>query len=153
MNQKYVISVVVIIVVVLLAIVLISKNNENTALAPVASGTPIVSSTPSPSAPADSNLAQDTSSKITVRYGTSGFSPLVVTVKKGQTVEFVNESGAGMSVASDPHPSHSIYPEFDQYKTSYKGQTSFIFTFDKLGSWKYHNHANSSHTGTIIVTE
>lgn len=82
----------------------------------------------------------------------SGFSPTEVTVKKGQKVKFINKTTGKMSVASDPHPDHTIYPEFDQYKTSQRGMVEFEFTFDKVGEWGYHNHLNSSQIGKIIVT-
>lgn len=87
-----------------------------------------------------------------VELSDSGFSPATVTVKQGQKVKFVNSSAGKMSVASNPHPTHTIYPEFDQYKTSQRGMAQFEFTFEKVGTWGYHNHANPSQTGTIIVT-
>jgi len=89
--------------------------------------------------------------KIVVTYDGSTFSPKTVTIKKGETVTFINESGGGMSVASDPHPTHTNYPAFDQYKSSEKGQKSYTFVFDKIGSWGYHNHLNSGATGTVVV--
>lgn len=83
----------------------------------------------------------------------TGFSPATVTIKKGTTVKFINKTSAKMSVASDPHPTHTNYPEFDQYKSDAKGKTEYDFTFEKVGTWGYHNHINPSETGTIIVTE
>jgi len=90
---------------------------------------------------------------VEVTYTSSGFSPAKITVKKGQTVKFINRSGSPMSVASDPHPTHTIYPEFDQYKTTFKGKTEFDFVFGKVGTWGYHNHAKPTDTGTVVVTE
>lgn len=89
--------------------------------------------------------------KVVVTYNGTAFSPKAVTIKKGDSITFVNESAGGMSVASDPHPSHTIYPEFDQYKSTERGQKSFTFVFDKVGSWAYHNHLNSSATGLVVV--
>lgn len=88
-----------------------------------------------------------------VEYGPSGFVPATITVKKGTAVLFVNKSGVKMSVASNPHPTHTDYPEFDQYKTDARGKDEFVFTFEKVGSWGYHNHAKSSDGGTVVVTE
>ncbi|OHA87009.1 MAG: hypothetical protein A2644_00945 [Candidatus Zambryskibacteria bacterium RIFCSPHIGHO2_01_FULL_39_63] len=90
-------------------------------------------------------------SVVTVTYNGSVFSPKTITVKKGDSVTFINESNGGMSVASDPHPSHTIYPEFDQYKSAEKGKKSYTFVFDKIGSWGYHNHLNSSAVGMVTV--
>jgi len=87
----------------------------------------------------------------TVTYDGTKFTPSTMTVKQGDSITFVNDSTGGMSVASNPHPSHTIYPEFDQYKTSAKGQKTFTFVFDKVGTWGYHNHANPSVGGTVTV--
>jgi len=97
-----------------------------------------------------------------IKYTNNGFEPKTITIKKGDTVRFVNEGGLGMWVASDIHPTHSIYPEksdsdclgsaFDQCSASGK-DTFYEFTFDEVGSWKFHNHVRANHTGTIIVTE
>lgn len=87
-----------------------------------------------------------------VTYTDKGFAPSPVTVKVGSVVSFVNESGGGMWVASDPHPQHSIYPEFDQKISVGKGQT-YEFAFAKVGTWKYHNHMKPEDTGSVVVTQ
>ena len=79
-----------------------------------------------------------------------GFSPKTITVKKGTTVTFANEGTGTMWVASAPHPTHSTYPELDQ-KTAVGTGEMYQFTFDKVGSWKYHNHMNAADNGTIVV--
>ena len=91
--------------------------------------------------------------EITVTYDANGFSPNTVTIKKGETVIFQNKTGKSASVASGAHPTHLIYPEFDQYKTEQRGQDEFRFVFEKVGTWKYHDHLNATMTGTVIVTE
>lgn len=90
---------------------------------------------------------------VIVERSDSGFSPASVTVKKGTAVKFINKSSTPMSVASDPHPTHTNYPEFDQYKSTFKGKSEYDFTFEKVGTWGYHNHLNPSQTGTVMVTE
>jgi hypothetical protein len=65
-------------------------------------------------------------------------------------VIFKNESGKKMWVASDDHPSHLIYPEFDAKKGVETGST-YEFVFNKVGTWGYHNHLSPSSTGTVIV--
>jgi len=89
----------------------------------------------------------------TVTYGVSGFSPKTITIKKGDTVLFENKTEKAASIASDVHPTHTIYPEFDQYKTDQRGKSEFRFTFEKAGTWGYHDHLNANMTGTVIVTE
>jgi plastocyanin len=54
--------------------------------------------------------------------------------------------------ASDEHPAHTIYPEFDQKTVAGRGN-EYSFKFEKVGTWGFHNHANASHVGKIIVTE
>lgn len=93
------------------------------------------------------------SQEIRVIYNSQGFSPKTVTIKKGDSVVFENKTGKAASVASDEHPTHLLYPEFDQYKTAQRGKTEFSFTFEKVGTWKYHDHLNPTMTGTVVVTE
>lgn len=102
---------------------------------------------------------------VTVRYTSSGFSPKTLSIKKGTSVTFINESGDRMWVGSDEHPSHTGYAgtskdehcvdgapstsSFDQCAAT----DSYTFTFTKVGTWDYHNHAAASDKGTVTVTE
>jgi plastocyanin len=100
---------------------------------------------------------------VTIGYTSAGFSPKTVTVQKGTKVTFVNQGTGEMWVASDEHPSHTQYsgtsrenhcPDpggvaFDQCAVG----TTFSFVFAKTGSFEYHNHRESDHKGTIVVTE
>lgn len=87
---------------------------------------------------------------ITVTYTDQGFSPPGVGINLGDTVKFVNQSGGGMWVASNPHPIHTDYPEFDE-KTFVQNGSSYQFTFTRVGSWSYHNHGRASMGGAVIV--
>jgi plastocyanin len=80
------------------------------------------------------------------------FSPATLTVKKGAKVTWTNEGDRPVWPASAPHPVHTDYPGFDA-KTDLRKGESWSFTFDKVGSWNYHNHLLPSTTGTIVVTE
>ncbi|MEK7087722.1 MAG: hypothetical protein AAB891_00345 [Patescibacteria group bacterium] len=93
------------------------------------------------------------SKEVRVIYNTQGFSPKTITIKKGDIVVFENKTGKSASVASDEHPTHLLYPEFDQYKSDQRGKAEFRFMFEKTGTWKYHDHLNATMTGTVIVTE
>lgn len=103
------------------------------------------SSVTSPAASADSST-QD----VTIRYSSNGFSPSEVTVPVGTTVMFVNDGNSAMWPASDPHPVHTAYGEFDSNRSLRKGET-YSFTFTKKGNWGFHNHMMSSHTGMVTV--
>lgn len=99
----------------------------------------------------------------TVTYASGGFSPASVTIKKGGSVTFVNTSGQRMWVASNPHPTHEGYsgttknqhcPDtagvaFDQCSVG----ASYTFTFQKTGTWAYHNHAIDEDSGVVTVVQ
>ena len=90
-----------------------------------------------------------------VTYTENGFSPQSIKITKGSTVKFINKSEMPLWVASDPHPEHSDYPEFDTPKANggkMPGlKEDFSFTFEKAGTWKFHNHTASSDMGTEEV--
>jgi len=97
----------------------------------------------------------------TVTYTTSGFSPEQVTIEQGETVTWVNEGGPGMWVASDVHPSHSEYDGTSTQQHCQDGssdtfdscsaQERYSFTFEKTGTFRYHNHQQAGHVGTVVV--
>lgn len=88
--------------------------------------------------------------KLVVTYTDSGFSPKTITIKKGDSITFVNQSSGDMWVASNPHPVHTDYPAFDEKASVQKGG-SWSFTFGQAGTWGYHNHKNPSSSGTVVV--
>lgn len=114
-----------------------------------------------PSAPAASAPEQTT-----ITYTDTGFSPAAVTVKKGNTVMFKNESSRDSWPASAMHPTHMMYPGtdikqcgtgaaadmFDACRGLKPGE-SWNFMFNESGKWGYHDHMNAKHFGSITVTE
>lgn len=104
-------------------------------------------------------------SEITIIYDIRGFVPDNITVPIGTTVAWTSSSGIPMWVGSDPHPSHTDLPGFDQKRIINKIRNPFIevayahgdgayeYTFTKVGTWKYHNHLNPQHKGLVVVTE
>ncbi|HOX40930.1 MAG TPA: cupredoxin domain-containing protein [bacterium] len=85
-----------------------------------------------------------------ISFTDSGFSPSEITIKKGDTISFINNSEMQMWVASAPHPQHTDYPEFDT-KKGYAPGEMYSFKFEKAGTWRYHDHLNPERTGTINV--
>ena len=122
------------------------------------------SSMPVPSTDTSINPA---SKDVTITYTDQGFTPQSVTIPQGATVTFINQSSHGMWVASAPHPAHTGYDgtsrsthcvagytgaaPFDECKNDATG-VSWAFTFDKVGTWKYHNHSVDQDFGSITVT-
>lgn len=78
------------------------------------------------------------------------YEPATVKVHVGDTVEWTNKSDSLMWVASNPHPSHTGLPGFDQRELLRHG-ASWQFTFNKPGRFGYHDHLEPSRRGTVIV--
>lgn len=88
-------------------------------------------------------------SQDTIILTADGFTPATLTVKTGTKVTWTNQSGKKASVNSSPHPTHTDYPPLNMGNLSNGG--SLFLTFDKPGTYKYHNHLNPSQFGTVIV--
>lgn len=96
----------------------------------------------------------------TVFYTDSGFQPETIEIERGETVTWLDRASREMWVASDVHPSHTVYDGsslsqhcgtdqdvFDQCTSGEK----FSFTFEKTGEWGYHNHRAAADIGTVKV--
>lgn len=81
-----------------------------------------------------------------------GFVPDVVTIEKGGTVTFTTTRKRSFWPASDTHPSHGLYSEFDPLRPVEPGE-KWTLVFDKVGSWGFHDHLRSYYVGTIHVVE
>jgi len=81
-----------------------------------------------------------------------GFVPDTLTIKKGQTIAFRTTAGKLFWPASNLHPSHLLYPEFDPQQPIQPNNV-WAFTFEKVGSWKFHDHLAPYFTGVVNVTE
>jgi plastocyanin len=88
----------------------------------------------------------------TVRMTKDGYSPRVLKIEQGQTVEFVNDSSQDYWPASDPHPIHTDYPGFDAQKTILPGQ-SWDFSFNRAGRYGYHNHLAPETHAEIVISK
>ena len=110
-----------------------------------------------------------------IEITSSGFSPSTLTISKGDTVTFINKDTEEHWPASATHPIHTDYRggSYDE-PGSYQGSLacrsegvtktgafdachglaageSWSFTFNEVGSWKYHDHIKLESFGTIIV--
>lgn len=113
----------------------------------------------STSEPSDTEVEPDA----TVYYTSSGFTPSTVTIEQGDTVRWINNASGAMWVGSNQHPYHTEYAgssirehcrggdqtsaAFDQCSPG----ESFSFTFERTGTWGYHNHRNTRYEGTVVV--
>ena len=82
----------------------------------------------------------------------NGFVPKTLIVEEGDEVVFSSEVSRTFWPASDAHPSHSIYPEFDPTQPIEPGK-EWSFVFNKIGVWRYHDHLYPRNKGTITVTK
>lgn len=117
-----------------------NKNQVPTQTAPAETQTPASEPTTPPVEAMQENVVMLTA---------DGFSPATLTIKAGTPVTWTNKSGENATVSSDPHPTHTNYKPLNLGKFS-DGE-SLSLTFDKPGTYAYHNHLNSSQTGTVIV--
>lgn len=104
--------------------------------------------------PGTKNVSQQpvAPSDAVVSYTDSGFNPATITVKVGTAVTFINESSDQMWVASAVHPTHQELPGFDQLESVGTGK-EYVYTFTKVGNWRFHNHLSSGNRGVVNVVE
>lgn len=105
----------------------------------------------------ESMKSQQTTSSVTqannqvtnVILGESGFVPKDITVKAGARIVWVNKSGKTATVNSNDHPTHRLYPFLNLGEVA--TGTTVQVVVEKPGKYSYHNHYNTSHTGTVTA--
>ncbi len=85
-----------------------------------------------------------------VIFNEEGFTPNEITILQGQRVTFKTTTDKQFWPASDSHPSHTIYSEFDPLEPVDQNK-SWTFVFDKVGTWQYHDHLDPSYLGEVNV--
>lgn len=138
MNKKILIAI-IIIVVIAGGLLLFSRNYTAPSQTTSSQNT---QTSPTPETTAQQN-------QYNIIYTASGFSPANLTITAGTTVIWINNSGSNLSVNSDPHPIHTNY-QLLNISIIGDGQSKGL-TFDKLGTYGYHDHFNPGNTGEITV--
>ncbi len=157
--NRTLLGVIVVVIVVVGAVLLMNQD----ASAPADNGNEMQNETtnptptPTPSANEGENPDQNTGEpqepqEYQVSMTDSGYTPKDLTVKRGDTVTFINNGTKDIWPASAPHPSHTDYPAFDPKQGVAVGE-SWSFTFDRVGNWRFHDHLNPTRTGSVRVTE
>ncbi len=127
----------------------VTTSNTNTTVLPTTNTR--VSGSTTGDFSTDTNTTANTTPQTTiVTITAAGVSPKSLTVSLGTTVSFVNADTIAHQISSDPHPSHTGLPGFDNTSQN----QSYSFTFTKKGSFGYHDHLdgfNSAMKGTIVV--
>ncbi len=88
----------------------------------------------------------------TITLTEKGFAPAGIKIKKGTVVKFINKTNKSFWPASDFHPNHNIYSEFDPKREIVKGD-AWKMQFNKIGTFRYHDHITPIYRGTIVVVE
>lgn len=106
------------------------------------------------------DLSDDMIEDVIITYTDAGYSPASITINRGQTVRFVNQSSRDFWPASAMHPTHEVYPEdrpgqclgsaFDACEAIPPGG-QYSFTFNQEGEWGYHDHIDAQYFGRITV--
>ena len=78
------------------------------------------------------------------------FEPTEISVASGTKVVFKNQDTKPRWPASNLHPTHGLYPEFDP-KEQIEVGSEWVFVFDKPGTWRYHDHLIPELRGTVQV--
>jgi len=81
-----------------------------------------------------------------------GFFPQKITISKGDRVTFTTTREESFWPASNLHPSHTIYSEFDP-KEPVAPDQSWSIQFNRIGNWRYHDHLVPFYKGEITVLE
>lgn len=82
----------------------------------------------------------------------NGFVPENITIPLGSSIIFKTTLDKPFWPASDLHPSHSIYPEFDS-KRPIQPNREWFFVFLKSGTWDFHDHLAPYWRGAISVID
>ncbi len=97
-------------------------------------------------------LARETNpaGTVVVSVTDESFVPEEIKIQKGTKVIFRNDGQRLHWPASNFHPTHGIYPEFDPQQPIEPGG-EWNFVFDKAGVWRYHDHLPPGFKGAISV--
>jgi plastocyanin len=154
-RQAYMILGVVAVVLCVIAYLILAHTSL-----PIQIGSAVQDHVDPPPAPSDFSAAvlkESTGFSALVSYTDDGFAPQRVSIKKGETVRFTNNSRgallwvAGTSTdASYPGTSECGGSTFDMCETMASGDF-WEFTFDKAGEWHYRNNSDPSRDGVIVV--
>lgn len=150
------ITLLIALVVVLIAVYALLSRVSPPASQPSSNSTTSQPRPPSPEVMA--YLAQSKGFQYLVSYTDRGFEPTKLTVKKGETVRFTNNSSEGLWVAAS---GQKVYPgvmngcgssALDSCRPIGQGEF-WEFTFDAAGTWAFTNNIDKEKSGTVITVQ
>lgn len=99
----------------------------------------------------EQNDARGPKGDVRISYTYGKFNPEKMIIKVGQTVEWINEDKEEYFwPASNDHPIHTLYSEFDAKKPIPPGGV-YSFTFTRKGEWDFHDHLTPRAGGVVVV--
>lgn len=101
------------------------------------------------SSPAPVAMTAEGATEFKIAITDTGYSPSLLSINVGDTITWTNGAVKPSNVSSDPHPAHTDYVPLNLGMFN-PGETQSL-TFDKAGTYGYHNHLNPTQTGTVIV--
>ncbi len=92
----------------------------------------------------------------TVEVSAQGFQPQTIRIKKGETVTWVNKDSAAHRVMADPftndESAHGGHHDGIDSHSPLAQDESYTSTFEKTGTFNYHDQLNpTAFRGTVIV--
>ncbi len=106
-----------------------------------------------------SMLEKSTGFQYLVSYTDNGFEPSDITIRKGETIRFTNNSSHKLWVAAHADEDAGLYPgginecgqsAFDMCRSIGRGEF-WEFTFAETGAWSFHNMEDVRMKGMIRV--
>ncbi len=97
-------------------------------------------------------VTKNEAGKYLIELHEDGFHPQELNIKLNDVVKFTSTTGRPFWPASDFHPTHTIYSEFDP-KNPISPDKSWSFKFERVGKWRLHDHLAPYYTGTINVID
>jgi len=165
MNNKVVIGIIIAVILVV-GVVALNANQRNDASETVEEGNGQVPNENENNPTEENGGVAEEENEVIISMTKNGFTPKDVTVKKGTEVTFKNMGTIDQWPATAIHPTHRVYPESDIKKCGtaeaeimfdacegIKPGESYSFTFNEVGTWRYHDHLNATLFGSVIVEE
>lgn len=150
MSRNTIIGLVAVLVLGFIGWNFLSSQKSTTTTSPAQTTTPASTQSGAPSATEGGVIVEEPSNgKSIVKITSAGFIPKVVTIKKGESISWVNEDVADHTVNSAVHPTHQVYPRLNLGVI--KPGDKISLSFPDTGSYKYHDHLNPSLTGSVTV--
>lgn len=149
MSKNAVIGIIAVLVLGFIAWNILSSQKSTTQTNPAQTTTPTSTPPGESSATEGGTMVEQPKSENTVKITSSGFIPQNITIKKGESVTWINDDTENHTVNSAPHPVHTIYPKLNI--GAIKPADKASLSFPDSGSYKYHDHLNPSLIGSVTV--